>query len=400
MKRHAAILALLAGFFLAWPSAGALAKTYSVSDLAGTWQSLALVTGDRPVDEPRVEFGTVAIEASGSASKSYTLLNDIFAEERTDRWNLVMDPDEGLVSQADPDQYTFSYVVSQDENYMAGVDSDSGHRLEVLMRRSPGKVFRYEDLLGTWYYQSVTSGDSAWGEVPRLAHGTVEFVAAAGANAYTAVLDGMETNDARIDPTAFVESLYPLTMDANGIVTWPDSDTFMRWVLSDDKNVLVGIRLYGGNQFEILIRKDAAVQFGVADTAGMWYSQAVVAGDDDANATLYWDEGVINIGENGTGKAQWNRSYGDTFIVGASMAAINAEGQLLDPESPDFYFTMAPDKRFMAGSKFGSNIDGQSGGFRMEVLFRHDPLADPPFEPKNGGGGGGTCFISGALDGR
>ncbi|MBU2489872.1 MAG: hypothetical protein KKA60_10830 [Proteobacteria bacterium] len=399
MKRN--LFGLLTVLCLVWAQPGpARAWTFDIADMAGTWESMALVVGDRWAQEPRIEYGTVAMDALGNATKSYTWMNNLGGAQLDDSWDMVMDS-QGIVTRSNPAEYTFNYAVSQDMSLMAGVDSDDGHRLELLMRRDPGTVFNYEDLLGTWYYHAVASGDGdmAVGEKPRWVHGTVEIVSHAAAAAYTATLDGFECIDPKAVPETRIDEWPYLKMDKKGVVTWPGS--FLRWVLSDDKKMMMGVRLSAGNLFEIMVRRDVSVRFGVSDTAGDWLSQAVVSGDNSGGAGLYWDVGIVSIGTNGTGSAQWLTSEWEERTVDfVSMMGIDANGQLLIENDPSFFFTMTDDKQVIVGCKNGANFESQLGGFRMEIMFKRDFVPDAPFVPRSGSGTAGPCFISGLLKGR
>ena len=201
--------------------------TFATSDLAGTWQAHALVSGDSPewvgwyriglTVDPNWDFTTVpgsAMDSDGDTSPTPT----------------------GTLSITDQGIVTFAHlpsshgVMSADKSLIAitANDGGDGYGLSILQKRS-GVTFTSQDLAGAWSLHGLVSGDAPdW-------VGWYRLVLAVGADGSFTLLPGSYTNSSG-DTTQAVEGTFGISSD--GTVTMSGKPS-AHGTMSDDKSMIV-----------------------------------------------------------------------------------------------------------------------------------------------------------------
>jgi hypothetical protein len=194
------------------------AGIFTTADLAGTWYTHLLKTGDG-TNVNLWMYGASSITASGVSTDIFTGRSDGGPPMTQTKYYTVAS--DGTVTSTEPGS-NFHGIMSSDKNLFVATVSDSGGYL-IWIGVKGGATYTQADLTGNWKVHSLLSGDggNAW-----LAANMV--VDSTGATTFTSgVLS---------DGTPPVLTGTTLTVAANGTVGSFDG---VNGVLSPDKGILI-----------------------------------------------------------------------------------------------------------------------------------------------------------------
>ena len=214
---------------------------FSIGDLEGTWYGNHVVSGDRPVDDPRWGYGTVTINSSGIYTATWT--SPTQSNEVTSG-TIQTDPN-GMIT---IDNQPLSHGVMNDSKnqivLIEGTPQTKGNALTVLTKHDSGTSFAISDMAGDWYGHQIVSGDAETDD-PRWGFGTITLNSTGD---YTASWNSASSSNEVTSGT--------IQLSSAGIITL-NNQPLSHGVLNDGKDQFIitdGTTENKGNGLMIFIR--------------------------------------------------------------------------------------------------------------------------------------------------
>lgn len=131
--------------------------TYSMTDLAGTWQFHSLVEGDNSVSSwTGWMHGTLSINASGNTNYIDVIKSD-GSDNLANAGTISISPDGSITMSNDN---TFHGYLSADKSTLiiTMTDGGGGYNLTVAQKEIPGVTYTTADLQGAWKMHGLMNG--------------------------------------------------------------------------------------------------------------------------------------------------------------------------------------------------------------------------------------------------
>jgi len=218
--------------------------TYSTADMEGTWRYHAL-SADPGYAHAYWSYGDIVSDASGDCSPftAYMAPESVGQPVSTGMVsNLSFSVSaDGVVSEATEGPTFHGYMSQNKSMIVATHNSGIDYTLLILLKSDPAVAFSADDLQGTWTMHSLVTGKA--GQSGPQAWGTGTAIVSGGTIAY---------KNRKVNGNPYNDASYTISISSEGVVDHPDGTQSFHAVMSDDKQMMIGISRDGGEYGYIL----------------------------------------------------------------------------------------------------------------------------------------------------
>jgi len=334
------------------------AKTFTTTDLEGTWNLHALASG-YPDDFQSWAYGTMTCDSNGVFTQRTT--------NRTGEINQVKGmfviTREGIITipGGSGQGSAFHGVMnnSKDTIVLTGNDGGGGYFLAVFTKS--GGTFATSDLEGTWAYHGLISGNEP-DQVPGWYYGSMTIDQKGNAN-HSAITDSEGQTD-------YIPHVAGINITADGIVTVRGMDSY-HGAINQSKDVVVAVatmapgRISSVRGYNLIVSiKQVPGAYTTGDLAGTWYAHGLVSGSyDDWTGWYYLTWLVDSQGKGNIVTGSYLNSHGETEQPSSGTMSITSDGIIRMSQLPSYHGIIN-----LAKDMCVCTMDDGGGGYGLVII--------------------------------
>ncbi len=289
------------------------ATSYSIDDLAGTWEGNSLASGP---GAPWWHRTTMTVNADGTFTVTAI---DSDGSTGNGSGTLLISSGGAVTMKGDPDSIKGSMDSGKTVMVWTGIwDSGSVGTTEIMVFTKKSASYSIADLAGTWEANSIASGPGApwWLRGPLTINSDGSFL----------------FSETYSDGTAGTSS-GTISIATDGIITTQAAGPDFRAVMDSGKTVIVGTstwsNVYPGTT-QIVVWTKKAASYSIADLVGTWESNSLASGP----GAPWWERSTMTVNADGTFTATAIDSDGSPANISGTLS-ISSGGILTIQGNPD-----------------------------------------------------------------
>jgi len=305
------------------------AKGFSAEDLAGTWRYHGICAGDAPAQVPGWYYGAHTVNSTGMVTASTTITDSLANSNYTPSVGQISITADGMVTMGGG---LLRGVMNASKDLMVTLGTMApgsstgvkGYNLTVYSKQA-ATSFSAADLAGTWRYHGICTGDAP-AQVPGWYYGAHTVNSTGMVTASTKITDSLGNN-------SYTPNVGQISIAADGVVTMGGG--LILGVMNARKDLMVAVcTMAPGNSTGVkgynlmVLSKQPASGYSVADLTGTWRYHGLVAGDAPAQIPG-WYSGAHTV--NSTGMVIASTEVADSlsnssYTPGAGQTSITTDG--------------------------------------------------------------------------